>query len=104
MKILDKLNADPRVDSAEIEIDDERTVWVYLTTGYRTMIDPIAPLHSIHTRTLRQALAEMSSVKPCTCSDCRPACKPSDYADVVNKDLLPADVQKALATNGKEAP
>lgn len=48
-----------------------RDYWINLNPGWRSMEDPIHPLHSIHCQTKGECYDELRDCVPCSCSECR---------------------------------
>jgi len=69
-RILNRIKAtDPRVEDVEDAGPDEPSrYWIYLRSGYRSVIDDC---HIIAAETVRDARAALSAVEPCNCRDCQ---------------------------------
>lgn len=47
--------------------------WINLNPGWRSMEDPLYPIHSIHCQTKGECYDELKECVPCDCEECRSA-------------------------------
>ena len=66
MKILEKIKADPRIESAWDEGQDGK--WVQLKPGFVLSFDGT---HGIHERTWTEVNRKRSQITQCDCEDCK---------------------------------
>ena len=66
MKLINKIKADPRVESVDYEGEDGW--WVYLKNGF---ICEDSETHAVHEWTLKDLRRSFGSVRVCECQDCK---------------------------------